>query len=164
LARAGEPAVRYAIYVPPNYSPTPVPLILALHFGVGGGDASGAGGDVLQILVGPALAELGAIIIAPDSLKGDWSTPENEKAVTALLDMVEASLKHMGEQIFSGVATVHPFRKGKMTACSYCEYRPICRFDPWTQSYRVLTHSNSASASSASASASSSKSLSQASR
>jgi len=89
LPRAGELAIRYAISIPANYSPaTPVPLILALHFGVGGGDASGAGGDVVQFLVGPALAELGAIIVAPDSVKGDWSTPENEKAVTALLDMV----------------------------------------------------------------------------
>jgi predicted peptidase len=91
LSRGDEPAVRYAIYIPGNYSPaTPVPLILALHFGVGGGDASGAGGQVVQILIGPALAELGAIIVAPDSVRGNWSTPENEKAVNALLDMVLA--------------------------------------------------------------------------
>jgi predicted peptidase len=91
LARADEPAISYAISIPGNYSPsTPVPLILALHFGVRGGDAAGAGGDVLQILVGPALAELGAIVVAPDSVRGDWSSPENEKAVNALLDMVLA--------------------------------------------------------------------------
>ena len=58
LPRAGEPAIRYAISIPRNYSPsTPVPLILALHFGVGGGDAAGAGGDVFQILIGPGFAE-----------------------------------------------------------------------------------------------------------
>ena len=91
LPRADEPAIRYAIYIPGNYSPsTRAPLILALHFGVRGGDAAGAGGDVVQILVGPALAELGAIIVAPDSVRGDWSSPENEKAVNALLDMVLA--------------------------------------------------------------------------
>jgi predicted peptidase len=89
LERAGVPPISYVIAIPPNYSAaTPVPLILALHFGVGGGDATGAGGDVVQALVGPALAELGAIIVAPDSLRGNWSTPENEKAVNALLDMV----------------------------------------------------------------------------
>ena len=81
--------IRYTISIPPNYSPAaPVPLILALHFGVRGGDAAGAGGDVVQILIGPALAELGAIIVAPDSVRGNWSSPENEKAVNALLDMV----------------------------------------------------------------------------
>jgi dipeptidyl aminopeptidase/acylaminoacyl peptidase len=90
-ARGDEPAVRYAISIPRNYSPsTTVPLILALHFGVAGGDAAGAGGDVVRILIGPALAELGAVIVAPDSVRGDWSSPENEKAVNALLDMVLA--------------------------------------------------------------------------
>jgi predicted peptidase len=89
LPRADEPAIRYAISIPANYSPsTPVPLILALHFGVGSGDAAGAGGDVVKILIGPALAELGAIIVAPDSVRGNWSTRENEEAVNALLDMV----------------------------------------------------------------------------
>src|SRR5579864_3694783 len=91
LPRADEPAIHYALSIPRNYSPsTPVPLILALHFGVGGGDAAGAGRDVVQILIGPGFAELGAIIVAPDSLRGDWSSPENEKAVNALLDMVQA--------------------------------------------------------------------------
>jgi len=91
LTRPGEPTVGYALFIPPSYFPSkPVPLILALHFGVGGGDATGAGGDVLEILVGPALAQLGAIIVAPDSVRGDWSTPENEKAVNTLLDKVEA--------------------------------------------------------------------------
>jgi predicted peptidase len=91
LERAGEPAIDYAIVIPGNYSPaTPVPLILALHFGVGGGDAAGAGASVVQILVGPALAELGAIIVAPDSVRGNWGSPENEKAVNALLDTVLA--------------------------------------------------------------------------
>ena len=89
LLRVDGPTIRYAIDIPSNYSPaTPVPLILALHFGVRGGDAIGAGRDVLQILVRPALTELGAIIVAPDSVRGDWSSPENEKAVNALLDMV----------------------------------------------------------------------------
>ena len=91
LSRADEPPIRFAISIPRNYSPsTLVPLILALHFGVRGGDAAGAGGDLVQILIGPALAELGAIIVAPDSVRGDWSSPENEKAVNALLDTVLA--------------------------------------------------------------------------
>jgi predicted peptidase len=88
---ADEPAVHYAISIPRNYSPfSPVPLVLALHFGTGAGDAVGAGGDVVRILIGPALAELGAIIVAPDSVRGNWSSPENEKAVIGLLDMILA--------------------------------------------------------------------------
>jgi predicted peptidase len=91
LTRVDAPAIRYAISIPKNFSPsTAVPLILALHYGVRGTDAAGAGGDVVKILVGPALAELGAIIVAPDSVRGDWSSPENEKAVNVLLDFVVA--------------------------------------------------------------------------
>ena len=89
MLRAGEPAIRYAISIPANYSPsTSVPLILALHFGVGAGGSAGAGREMVQILIGPAFAELGALIVAPDSMRGNWSSPENEKAVNALLDMV----------------------------------------------------------------------------
>jgi predicted peptidase len=91
LAQPDGPAVDYAMFIPRNYSrATPVPLILALHFGTGGGSATGAGGSVMDALVGPALAEFGAIIVAPDSVRGNWSTPENEKAVNALLDRIVA--------------------------------------------------------------------------
>ena len=91
LQRADQPTIHYAIQIPPNYSPsTPVPLILALHYGVRGRGAAGAGAEMVQILIGPALAGLGAIIVAPDSVRGDWSSPENEKAVNALLEMVLA--------------------------------------------------------------------------
>jgi predicted peptidase len=94
LPRDNEPTVHYAISIPRNYSPSvPVPLILALHFGVGDGGSAGAGGDVVRLLIGPALAELGAIIVAPDSVRGDWSTPENESAVNALLDKVLAGYR-----------------------------------------------------------------------
>jgi predicted peptidase len=89
LPRGGEPTVRYALSIPRGYSPTtPVPLILALHFGVRDGESTGAGRALMQSLVAPALAELGAVIVAPDSVRGNWSTPDNEKAVTALLDWV----------------------------------------------------------------------------
>ncbi len=91
LPRTNGAPVHYAISIPADYAPgKAVPLVLALHFGVGQGSADGAGNDVLEILVGPGLAELGAIIVAPDSVKGNWSTPENEKAVNELLDTVLA--------------------------------------------------------------------------
>jgi dipeptidyl aminopeptidase/acylaminoacyl peptidase len=89
LPRGGEPSVRYAISIPRGYSPsTPVPLILALHFGVRDGESTGAGRALMQSLMAPALSELGAVIVAPDSVRGNWSTPDNEQAVTALLDWV----------------------------------------------------------------------------
>jgi ATP-dependent helicase/nuclease subunit B len=56
----------------------------------------------------------------------------------ALLDSVESNLREMGRQIYSGAAEVSPYRKGTMTACDYCDYRAICRIDPWTHKFRVL--------------------------
>ncbi len=91
LLRAGDLSVRYAISIPKDLpSATPVPLILALHYG---GRPNGAGQGVLANLVQPALADLGAIIVAPESLGGAWSTAENERAVNALLDAVQASYR-----------------------------------------------------------------------
>ena len=88
LAQANGPTIHYAISVPKGYHGEPVPLILALHFG---GDPQGAGRAMLQILIQPALGELGAVIIAPDSLGGGWSTAVNEQGVKALLAAVEKS-------------------------------------------------------------------------
>jgi len=88
LAQSGAPAIHYAISVPPRYHGEPVPLVLALHFG---GDPKGAGRSMLDILIQPALGGLGAVIVAPDSLAGGWSSAQNEQAVNALLAAVEKS-------------------------------------------------------------------------
>jgi ATP-dependent helicase/nuclease subunit B len=56
----------------------------------------------------------------------------------ALLDRVEMQLTEMGRAIFSGVAKVDPYRKGSETPCGFCDYRAICRIDPWTHRYRML--------------------------
>jgi predicted peptidase len=91
LSRGGEREIGYALSIPPSYSPsTPIPLILALHYGIGNYDSTGVGADLVKGLVGRALEGLGAIIVAPDSVRGNWSTSENEKAVNVLLDTVMA--------------------------------------------------------------------------
>jgi predicted peptidase len=88
LPQQDGPPIHYAISVPRDYHREPVPLILALHFG---GDPRGAGHAMLQILIQPALGDLGAVIVAPDSVGGGWSTPVNERAVNALLEKAEKS-------------------------------------------------------------------------
>jgi ATP-dependent helicase/nuclease subunit B len=55
-----------------------------------------------------------------------------------LLNTAESNLKRMGGEIFSGSAVISPYRKGLITACDQCEYRSICRIDPWTHRYRLL--------------------------
>lgn len=61
---------------------------------------------------------------------GDFST---------LLTQVEANLRRLGESIFAGAVAVSPVRlSASDKACDRCDYRSVCRFDPWTQPYRAL--------------------------
>jgi ATP-dependent helicase/nuclease subunit B len=69
--------------------------------------------------------------------KGSREALESEN-FAGLLDAVEALLKKMGREIFAGAARVDPYRKGQTIACDHCDYRSICRIDPWTHVYRVL--------------------------
>ena len=91
FAPPGQPRVRYALSIPKGYSAArPVPLVLALHFG---GNPNGAALGLVTVLVGPALADLGAIIVAPETMDRGWNSAANERAVTALLDAVQASYR-----------------------------------------------------------------------
>jgi len=61
------------------------------------------------------------------------------EAFETLLDSIEAQLRQMGQQIFAGTVDVAPYKRGSMTACNQCDYAGICRIDPWTHHFRVLT-------------------------
>lgn len=73
---------------------------------------------------------------------GDFAKRGNEAlpaaAFAALREKVEGHLRDYGTRIFTGEAEVSPYRLGQHTACDYCDFRPVCRFDPWTQPFRAL--------------------------
>ncbi len=73
--------LRYTILVPESYqAETPVPLIVALHYG--GQVTPFYGRGMIDYLVAPALGELGAILVAPDARGGSgWTAAQNEEAV-----------------------------------------------------------------------------------
>jgi ATP-dependent helicase/nuclease subunit B len=56
-----------------------------------------------------------------------------------LLDGVELQLREFGDAIFSGMANVNPYRKGKQTPCEFCDYAAACRINEWTHEYRILS-------------------------
>lgn len=68
--------------------------------------------------------------------KGNEALPRDQFLM--LMAQVEEQLREHGRKIFDGVMTVAPYRKGREKACDRCEYAAICRFDSWTQNYRVL--------------------------
>ena len=54
------------------------------------------------------------------------------------VDAVEEFLRRYGQEIYAGDVRVSPYRCKNETACDHCDYRSLCRFDPWTEPYRVL--------------------------
>ena len=70
---------------------------------------------------------------------GNYHDPMTDEEFEAMLDGVENRLRLLGRGIFAGVAKVDPyFRSASDIACHKCDYRAICRIDPWAHAYRRL--------------------------
>jgi len=52
--------------------------------------------------------------------------PEDYKL---LIDFAELKIKSIACEILSGEIIARPYRQGTKTPCSYCRYKPVCRFD-----------------------------------
>ena len=83
--RAGEAGlVSVSLPVHPTAG---APLVLVLHYG---GEPQGFyGRPLLEMLVGPAWAELGALMIAPVAAGGDWTTARNRDFALAAMQAAE---------------------------------------------------------------------------
>jgi ATP-dependent helicase/nuclease subunit B len=68
--------------------------------------------------------------------RGNEAMPAQEFA--QLLEAVEAHLRRIGREIFAGRVQAEPYRINAEKACDRCDYRAVCRFDPWVEPYRVL--------------------------
>jgi predicted peptidase len=81
--------LKYAIEIPAGYDgTTPVPLVLLLHYGYDGATPDPyTGGDMIEAFR-PGLRKLGAIVVAPDALGGDWTSSRNEQAAIWLTKSV----------------------------------------------------------------------------
>jgi ATP-dependent helicase/nuclease subunit B len=56
-----------------------------------------------------------------------------------LVRQAEEFLRQYGRAIYAGDVRVAPYQlRAGEKACDFCEYQRICRFDPWTEPYRVL--------------------------
>ena len=80
---------RYTLAIPDGYTgQEPTPLIVSLHYG--GQVTPFYGRGLLESLIEPALRDLGAIIVAPDSAAGNWANPTSEQHVLELLDYIDS--------------------------------------------------------------------------
>ncbi|MGY8675839.1 MAG: PD-(D/E)XK nuclease family protein [Verrucomicrobiia bacterium] len=55
-----------------------------------------------------------------------------------MLERADQLVEEFAGRILSGDIAAVPFRHNRDTACDWCEFRGICRFDPWEQGYRVM--------------------------
>jgi ATP-dependent helicase/nuclease subunit B len=57
-----------------------------------------------------------------------------------LRDYVRKLLTGLCQEIMRGNTTIKPYKKKKLTACSYCDYSAVCQFDPALKehSYQLL--------------------------
>lgn len=68
------------------------------------------------------------------SLKKDGNPVAHCGAVSVdrlrlLADYTRISLAEIGNRVLQGQPEIAPFRRGNSTACTYCEFKPICAFD-----------------------------------
>jgi len=91
LPLADGTQLRYGLHTPESLGDELVPLIVGLHYGWGGGPRPPAyyGRDYMNLLVLPALAEVGAIIVAPDCPGRGWGDARSDAAILALIESVQ---------------------------------------------------------------------------
>ncbi|MEM7407472.1 MAG: dienelactone hydrolase family protein [Pseudomonadota bacterium] len=73
----------------PGADANPQPLVVSLHYG--GPVSPWYGRGLLEGVVAPALAELGAVFVAPDCAQEQWASPDGRSAVLEAIDHAKAN-------------------------------------------------------------------------
>lgn len=88
----------------------------------------------------------GSSLIIPAAINKGNGLGRSSKAVSLsqfnmLRLYLRKLLKKLGEEIIGGNTAIIPYKKKNLTACKYCSYQPVCRFDPALKenSFRLLT-------------------------
>ncbi|WP_027414695.1 helicase-exonuclease AddAB subunit AddB [Aneurinibacillus terranovensis] len=88
--------------------------------------------EVVQLM--DTTLEGGYSDILPVALKKDGGFYSSSSVATLeQFDLLRRYTRQMiqtiGSEIMDGVVAIHPYRKKKQTACTFCAYKPVCQFD-----------------------------------
>lgn len=88
----------------------------------------------------------GYSLIIPANIKLDGGFGPNSSVASAqdfeaLRKHVKKSIVNLCEDMLNGNISIHPYKKKNATPCSYCSFKPVCRFDVsvMENSYRIIT-------------------------
>ena len=70
-----------------------------------------------------------AEITSKGNLSERGSNPITEEDFKNLQKEVRKIAKKISREILKGKIDIKPYKEGKKTACSYCSYKSICRFN-----------------------------------
>ncbi|MFF2481972.1 helicase-exonuclease AddAB subunit AddB [Paenibacillus sp. NPDC058071] len=81
------------------------------------------------------LLETGYSELLPVALKRDGGFYSSSSVVTpeqweVLRGSVRRTIGRIGEEIRCGNVSIEPYRLGAKSPCQYCDYKPVCQFDP----------------------------------
>lgn len=68
----------------------------------------------------------------------DKSSALKPEDFALLLDYTEQCIKRLTADLCAGRIEIKPYRLGAHSPCSYCDYRPLCRFDWQINDYNIL--------------------------
>ncbi|URN94330.1 MAG: helicase-exonuclease AddAB subunit AddB [Candidatus Pristimantibacillus lignocellulolyticus] len=79
--------------------------------------------------------ETGYSQILPVAVKKDDSFYSSASVVShdqwdMLRGFVKTKIKNIGQEIQEGVVSVEPYQLADRTPCQFCDYKPVCQFDP----------------------------------
>ena len=82
------------------------------------------------------------VTLNKDGQPNSYSRTVNSEQMELLRARSRRKMAELGKSVFEGEISPSPLRDGTRTACDYCLYRDVCRFDPSRENmgYRDLKH------------------------
>lgn len=101
--------------------------------------------NTVQLMDNRLAHQSGNSILIPAGMKTDGSFYKSSSIASeaqwdGLRGYVRSVIKDIGTQITDGHVDIRPYQMGPKLACTFCPYKPVCRFEPGAdaQSYKRL--------------------------